>query len=371
MPLMGPGIPGSSANPLELSFADRFEHYSDFGSTNNPKVGLVWRPTQGLKLRGTYGTSFKAPLLNDLNPVPFQVAAFPTPDPRTGGFTNVLAVFGGNPVLQPEKAKTWTVGVDWTPKELPGLRAAATYYEIRFKNRITDAQLAGFDVFSALQIEDVLGPSIVQRNPSLSAIQQLFANPGYTDFCQPVTTCDPGNIGAIIDVRSQNLSLVKTSGLDLGLSYNWETTLGQFEAGVDGTYIFNFDSRVIPNAPFIKLLNTPYNPVDLKLRGRLVFQRGGWTAAAFVNYVDSYTDIRSGASTPIRSWTTGDASIAYRFGHDEPFLRDVTVTLSVLNITNEPPPRVLNDFAVTGINFDAANANTLGRFVSLLVSKAW
>ncbi|HEY3852024.1 MAG TPA: TonB-dependent receptor, partial [Steroidobacteraceae bacterium] len=44
VPILGPGG-GSGGNPaLELTLADRAEHYSDFGSTNNPQLGAIWKP---------------------------------------------------------------------------------------------------------------------------------------------------------------------------------------------------------------------------------------------------------------------------------------------------------------------------------------
>src|SRR5262249_15447173 len=142
VPLVGPGTGTPVTNRLELTLADRAEHYSDFGTTNNPQMGLIWRPLAELKLRATYGTSFRAPLLNDLNPVPFQVVHLPEFDPATGGVTNTLAVFGGNPDLKPEKARTWTAGLDFSPHSLPDFHASATYYDIKFTNVITDPEFS-------------------------------------------------------------------------------------------------------------------------------------------------------------------------------------------------------------------------------------
>ncbi len=52
---------------LDLSFAVRSEHYNGFGYTTNPKVGFSWSPVDSLTLRGSYGHSFKAPLLSEMN----------------------------------------------------------------------------------------------------------------------------------------------------------------------------------------------------------------------------------------------------------------------------------------------------------------
>ena len=60
VPMMGPPA-GSAANRLDLSLAGRYDSYSDVGSTFNPKVGFSWRPLSLIKLRGNWGTSFRAP----------------------------------------------------------------------------------------------------------------------------------------------------------------------------------------------------------------------------------------------------------------------------------------------------------------------
>jgi iron complex outermembrane receptor protein len=85
---------------LEISAAVRVERYSDFGLTVNPKFGLLWTPVEDLRLRATYGRSFRAPAL----PEEFaatQVGA--TFLPGAGG-SEVLSLYttGGNRTLKPE-----------------------------------------------------------------------------------------------------------------------------------------------------------------------------------------------------------------------------------------------------------------------------
>ena len=51
---------------LSLSLAARKDHYSDVGSTSNPKVGVTWQPVESLGIRGSYGESFRAPVLTQI-----------------------------------------------------------------------------------------------------------------------------------------------------------------------------------------------------------------------------------------------------------------------------------------------------------------
>jgi iron complex outermembrane recepter protein len=196
---------GSHGDPaLELTLADRAEHYSDFGSTNNPQFGVIGKASSSVTIRGTYGTSFVAPLLSELNPVPVSVVPIPGTDfaPVPGQtIPNTLGVFGGNPNLGPEKARVWTVGLDFKPPEVEGLTAKLTYYDIVFTNEIATAQQSE-NFLDAFVDEAFLGPNVVQRNPPNSLVQQLISGPGYENLYN----INPTTIGAIYDSESMNLS---------------------------------------------------------------------------------------------------------------------------------------------------------------------
>jgi iron complex outermembrane receptor protein len=362
VPLLGPNAGG--AQRLELTLADRLEHYSEFGLTNNPQIGLIWRPVADLKARATYGTSFRAPLLNDLNPVPFEVVPLPEPDPTTGGVTNTLVAFGGNPDLKPEKARTWTAGLDFAPQAVPDFRASATYYNISFTDVVADPEFS-VDLANVLGEEAILGPSLIHRNPSPARVQQLVDSPGFEN---PLGI-DPTTIGAIFDSRVHNLSSIRTSGLDLDGSWTAQTAFANIEVGLNGTYIFKFDTQFTPNAATISILNTDYNPVDLRIRARAILRRGGLTFASFINFTNSYRDDDTAGAPEISSWTTVDETVKYLFTADHGPLADASLQLSVINLFNKAPPYVANP--AFAINFDGANANALGRFVSLQLSKRW
>jgi outer membrane cobalamin receptor len=363
VPLLGADSPGA-AERLELTLADRMEHYSDFGFTNNPQVGIIWRPVADLKARATYGTSFHAPLLNDLNPVPFEVVPLPEPDPTTGGVTNTLGVFGGNAHLKPEKARTWTAGLDFTPHAAPDFHASATYYNISFTDVIVDPEFS-VDITNVLSDEALLGPSIIHRNPSPAHVQQLVDSPGYVN---PFGV-DPATISAIFDSRVHNLSSMRTSGLDLDGSWSAQAALANIELGLNGTYILRFDTQFTPSAATVSILNTEYNPVDLRIRARAILRRGGLTFASFINFTNSYREDDTATAPAISSWTTVDETVKYLFNSEHGPLADASVLLSVTNLFNTSPPYAANP--LFGINFDGANANALGRFISLQLSKRW
>ncbi len=55
---------------LNLNFAVRGDHFSDFGSTFNPKASFRYQPIKQLMVRGTVSTGFRAPTLPELYGTP-------------------------------------------------------------------------------------------------------------------------------------------------------------------------------------------------------------------------------------------------------------------------------------------------------------
>ncbi len=87
---------------LELNAALRYDHYSDFGNSTTPTIGFKARPLQQLLLRGTYSESFRAP-----GPAEIGGSSF--------GFTTYGILSQGNPQIQPETSKNYTLGLVFEP----------------------------------------------------------------------------------------------------------------------------------------------------------------------------------------------------------------------------------------------------------------
>lgn len=367
LPVLGPNVGSQGDAALELTAADRAEHYSDFGFTNNPQVGAIWKPITSLIVRATFGTSFKAPLLSELNPVPSQVVAFPGAlfNPGPAGNPNVLILDGGNPQLKPEKATVWTLGLDFKPVQLAGFDAKLTYYDIVYKDEIGVAS-ASVNTTNIFVDEAILGPQIMQRNPPSSLIQQLISYPSY----QNPLNVSPGSIGVIFDDRSLNSATVKTTGLDFRAEYKGTIGANQIETGIAGTYIFKFDNQFTSVAPVTSILNTSYNPVDLRLRGRAIVTHGPVSGGLYVNFTNEYRDTNISPNGHVASWTTADATVSYSFESQQTPLRNASAALSVINLADRAPPYMSNPFGYP-ITYDGVNANALGRYVSLRLQKSF
>ena len=74
-PVIGDGDGGSM---LTLSGSARYDKYSDFGGTFNPKIGATFEPLKGFRFRGNWGTSFTAPTpVDQLGSLSSTIQSFP------------------------------------------------------------------------------------------------------------------------------------------------------------------------------------------------------------------------------------------------------------------------------------------------------
>ena len=133
VPIFGPGNATAGFQRLELNAAVRYDKYSDVGATTNPKIGINWMPIEWLKLRGSYGTSFRAPTIPEIygNSNNLFVQNYTNP---AGGTITGVALSGQNTDLKPETATTWSIGMDIDP--LPNLHFGLTYWDTKYKNQV-------------------------------------------------------------------------------------------------------------------------------------------------------------------------------------------------------------------------------------------
>ena len=345
---------------LLVSLAGRYEDYSDFGDTFDPKLGAVWSPSKNMAIRATIGTSFRAPLLAELDDQNRSVSLISAPDPESStGVTNTLFIFGNSADLVPQDATTWTAGFDVTPPSVPGLDIGMTYFNTEVENLI---EVPGNNVFEPLQNEAVFAP-IITRNPDTTAVSALLNDPAFTG-----TPIPPAEVGAIVDFRRQNLAKAELSGVDLSLNYGFETRVGSFDVTLYGSHLFEFKEQ-LANGPMTDNVDTLTKPNSLKLRGSLGWVNGSFNAVVIGNHVSDYEDRLSVPARPVSSWTTWDSQIGYAFQNpDSAQMRGLKMSLSVRNIFDRAPPFVDGS---NGVGFDAINANVLGRFAALQLAKTW
>jgi outer membrane receptor protein involved in Fe transport len=377
MPVVGAANRMPGIESLVATGAVRYDRYSDFGSTVNPKVGIAWELTPALLVRGTYGTSFRAPVFQDLTAQTVGTTVSYFPDPRStlpSGRTVTMLLNGGDPDLGPERADTWTAGIEIKPDWLQGLAVGLNYYNIRYRDRIDRGGPANI---STIFLREAPFAAIITRNPSRARIDEAIAlgraGAQYTvfragPFGVPAALSE-FDTTAIVDNRTRNNASTFQDGIDLDARYDFDVGDNRIGLSIAGQYILNGTRQVTATSPDAQAINLSFLPVDLKFRTGANFSRGGWTAAAFVNYTGGYTDLSNTADSDVEAWTTVDLDVRYAVpASDATFLGNTSFALSIQNLLDADPPFVVTNF---GIGFDPVNANPLGRFASFTVTKKW
>ncbi|WP_249276374.1 TonB-dependent receptor domain-containing protein [Sphingomonas baiyangensis] len=178
---------------LDLNGAIRRTDYSTTGAVTTWKVGAVYEPVDGIRLRATRSRDIRAPNLFELFG-PRTRRSIGLSDPQLGGLqTNPFVTSGSNPNLSVEKADSWTAGVVLTPRGgfLGRFRVSADYYNI--------------------EVDDAIGLLGAQ-----TLVNRCFE--GVTAFCNQITRDEFGQISDIQDVYL-NSNALRTSGFDIEMQY--------------------------------------------------------------------------------------------------------------------------------------------------------
>ena len=99
------------ASNWQLTTGLRYDHYSDFGGTFNPRVGLVWDINNQLTSKLMYGKAFRAPSFSEQ-------------------FTQNNPVVVGNSHLKPETINTFEWALNYRPLTTVSTAVNVYYYQI-------------------------------------------------------------------------------------------------------------------------------------------------------------------------------------------------------------------------------------------------
>ena len=233
LPVTSPTWNVAGLHSLELDYQERYENFSDFGSTERPKFSARWQPfDSALTLRASYSEAYHAPTLADLfsgkNQVFVNGAGL---DPRSPATDELEIDFSGNPNLVPETAYEWTYGAIvspgkwWSPLE--GLTLMADFYHIDLR-----AVTVQPDAVFVAQHESEF-PGLVIRGPSTDPVFDPF-----------------GPIVRIL-IPQLNLGRFIEEGIDYEAIYAFETNRlghgdwGKFTATVNATYLSDADLQAL------------------------------------------------------------------------------------------------------------------------------
>ena len=342
VPIVGAPNAMPGIEQLSLSIAGRYEHYSDFGSTTNPKIGITYKPVAGVTLRGSYGTSFRAPTFTEVSTIAGGAGLYYDTLPGPSGNLTGIGIAGGNPGLKPETAKTFSGGIEIAPRGLPGLVATATYFHIKYTNQIQ--ALRG----TAGLLTNPIYASFVVLNPTAAQVTALV-NSGL-----PINNAiNTANVQFIADGRRQNLGTSLVGGFDFGLNYNWEMGAVKVDAGLQGTIFTQYKFEAVPGSGLVNVLNTIGFTQKFRMQADMGVAWNGVRGRVTLNHLSGYNNNTVTPNQHVDAYDTVDLSIGYDI------TPHFTISADVRNLFDRDPP-----FVDTTRGYDPQSANPIPRLIS-------
>ncbi|MCM2313182.1 MAG: TonB-dependent receptor [Steroidobacteraceae bacterium] len=340
---------------LELSLAGRYDDYSDFGSTTNPKVALRWEPVESLALRASWGTGFRAPSLAQIGLGPSRESQFfkdtyyciergidPTSDACLALDYNIA--FSGNPDLDAEESESFNFGVAWKPLE--SLRVAVDYWDIKQENKIDEFPF-GF-------------------------IYTQFCNDQASEVCVRDTPLPGDTLGQlqIINTSFTNIGEQNVSGVDFGVYYDTDLAGGTLGLTLDYSRLLDFER--------VELTSAGDRFVTRDLAGEYEYPEdrfvlsGDWSIAdwgfsAAVNYIGKFEDtpdVNFDGTLDYDSNRTRsvDAFVTLNLQARYTGFEGLTLSLGLENALDEDPPFAVGDGDTDLYGYVSSQHDPRGRF---------
>ncbi|HCM47632.1 MAG TPA: TonB-dependent receptor, partial [Colwellia sp.] len=370
------------AKILEVDVAVRYSDYDSFGDTTNGKLGLRWMPLDGLMLRSTVSTAFRAPSTGALfagssdnsptvedpcanNPTTFCVAD----GVPAAGFEPIgdqlSSTRGGSTEIQPEEADILTVGVVYSPNFIDGLSLTVDYWDIELTNAIS-----------------TIGEQLI--------LTKCASEGTYCDKITRYGSSDGTLYGNSkdIDDRTTNVGGVNSSGLDFNINYSTEIASGTLRVNLDTTYYATYDKiqaddSIVEHAGrYWDASSGDGNFPDIKSNLNLSYAMDDWSVAYAIRYMASVEESLGLAESG--DWSLEEISPDFRTEavdagwnvfrdvgssiiHDARFtyyMDNLTATVGIDNLFDKAPPFMASGF---NDNTDPRSYNTTGRhaYISL------
>jgi len=395
-------LPGIKS--LNIDVGDRYSRFDQFGTTNNLKFAVEYKPFDDLLLRGTLAEVFRAPNIGEVYGAPtssaFRISSDPcdgytgTPFnpacvnvPTTGKFQNNLAAenlqgnaivsgsaYAGYPI-KPEQGKTFDFGAVYSPSWAPGLSSTIDFWHLYIN-----------DVITVVRMQSVLD----------------LCSSGDLDYCKFIqrqtSGIDQGQLGSNSTEPTGNLGTTSTGGVDFSLNYKLpQFAFGQVSVGLNATYLKYFNEQTAPGTEGNVTYNDaghfmPFGSAQAaacpgavgnclfprwKGQGYVNWQMGNWDASWRLRYIGRFQmgsksptqDVHpdgacyygtyctvQGAVYKYGSTTYNDVSVGYNI---EPL--NTRVEFGVNNIFDKQPPMLYANNTLNA-NTDPSDFDLLGRY---------
>lgn len=241
---------------LTLTAAGRVSHYNSIGTVYAYNAGAEWSPMAGVRFRGNYGRSVRAPNVAEtaFPIVPNFAPGFS--DPCRGdaigagsgtrqancqadlgallpnlaslGTPSLAVLSGSNPNLEEETSDSYTLGAVFQPDFIPGFSVSADYYDITVNNVIVAlaAQTIANNCYDAPTLD----------NPFCPLFQRYRGPAGGGAFSEI-----PGQIqGNTLLQSGLNFAKRTRRGIDFDIAYR--AALGPIRLDTNMIYVHTLES---------------------------------------------------------------------------------------------------------------------------------
>lgn len=358
IPLISSANSTSWADSLLVTIAGRYDEYEYSGYFDNesqkttrnysrfsPKFGVLWEPTDTVKVRASWSESFRAP---DLRTLFEGETDWDTTedvlDPRTGEYVNVPFYRGGNPNIKPETSVTLSGGIEWSPSFVPGLTVSSTYTKIDWTDKIGLGR-----------------PWYPYIRNNVDAFPDVFIR-------------DENGVLVKVKQVNVNLALRLVENVDLSVRYDLDTDYGYFVAELAGTVNLTDEEQAFENTPVTERIETDQGPDKVNYNVRFGWDKGSYGANLYYRYSSGYSNVnRTGGQwvydgtwtfTPnppeaVEHWSTWDLTGYWDMG------KGVRINAGIRNLLNNKFP--FFDGGRRG--YDASRVDTRGRVMYMDVTK--
>jgi iron complex outermembrane receptor protein len=313
---------------LDLQLALRYEdHGEEIGTTTDPKVAAVYKITDDVLLRASYGSSFQAPTAIQTGGITSNTGVdFLTANGRvTCNATNAepadfisdtsAKVIGK---LSPQSADNLNLGIVWQASDKSSV--SVDYWQYDYEGLIVNAQ-------------------------SPQAVLDNDCNDGILN--DPNITRASDGVPLFINTSLENADSAKTDGIDAKFAYGFATDMGDFDFSLTLSYVMSFEAvlgGVKVDIAGRRNANTNSFGTMPELSGNASAKwvKENHQAIATVRYTDSYLQDDGARSNSllgqnIDSFTTLD--LQYRYNASELTGIDSWLTVGANNVTDKNPPR--------------------------------
>lgn len=270
---------------LNLNLSGRYDHYSEGFSHFSPKVGVKFSPVPFFSVRGTYSQGFRAPTFAESNSRS-SYAGFSNYTPKAAFIAahasnpTYSTVYGlgsgatGNPNIQPETSRSFTLGTIFQPSRW--FTFTADYFNIKKSNLIVGGPLKGAaqDAYFSVA-SNTYASAAAAAAAGCAALAAV--GPGYS--CNVIDAADPSNPNAlprllILNVPFVNANYEIISGIDLAATASIQVSSGvHWTSKLEMTDTFQFD---LHNGPVVQKYAGTLGPYELSSGNGTPRWRGNW-----------------------------------------------------------------------------------------------